>query len=221
MFLGTHFFNPPRYLRLLEIIPGNNTRKEIVDFFLDFGSVVLGKETVLCKDTPAFIANRLGIYSLMSTIHSVEKNNLSVSEVDFLTGTLIGRPKSATFRTMDVVGLDTAVNVSKNLLKDLKNDESVSMFKLPSSVKSLYNNKQWGDKTGRGFYKKEIKENGKRVFYETNLKTLEYKDVEKIKDESLLEIKKSEQLNVRIKKLIKLKNKYGDFYRSTFYDTFG
>lgn len=220
MFLGTHFFNPPRYLRLLEIIPGNNTRKEIVDFFLDFGSVVLGKETVLCKDTPAFIANRLGIYSLMSTIHSVEKNNLSVSEVDFLTGTLIGRPKSATFRTMDVVGLDTAVNVSKNLLKDLKNDESVSMFKLPSSVKSLYNNKQWGDKTGRGFYKKEIKENGKRVFYETNLKTLEYKDVEKIKDESLLEIKKSEQLNVRIKKLIKLKNKYGDFYRSTFYDTF-
>jgi 3-hydroxyacyl-CoA dehydrogenase len=220
MFLGTHFFNPPRYLRLLEIIPGNNTRKEIVDFFLDFGSVVLGKETVLCKDTPAFIANRLGIYSLMSTIHSVEKNNLSVSEVDFLTGTLIGRPKSATFRTMDVVGLDTAVNVSKNLLKDLKNDESVSMFKLPSSVKSLYNNKQWGDKTGRGFYKKEIKENGKRVFYEINLKTLEYKDVEKIKDESLLEIKKSEQLNVRIKKLIKLKNKYGDFYRSTFYDTF-
>jgi 3-hydroxyacyl-CoA dehydrogenase len=220
MFLGTHFFNPPRYLRLLEIIPGNNTRKEIVDFFLDFGSVVLGKETVLCKDTPAFIANRLGIYSLMSTIHSVEKNNLSVSEVDFLTGTLIGRPKSATFRTMDVVGLDTAVNVSKNLLKDLKNDESVSMFKLPSSVKSLYNNKKWGDKTGRGFYKKEIKENGKRVFYEINLKTLEYKDVEKIKDESLLEIKKSEQLNVRIKKLIKLKNKYGDFYRSTFYDTF-
>ena len=120
MFLGTHFFNPPRYLRLLEIIPGKETKKQIVDFFIEFGSVVLGKETVLCKDTPAFIANRLGIYSLMSTIHSVEKNNLSVSEVDFLTGTLIGRPKSATFRTMDVVGLDTAVNVSKNLLKDLK-----------------------------------------------------------------------------------------------------
>ena len=220
MFLGTHFFNPPRYLRLLEIIPGKETKKQIVDFFIEFGSVVLGKETVLCKDTPAFIANRLGIYSLMSTIHSVEKNNLSVSEVDFLTGTLIGRPKSATFRTMDVVGLDTAVNVSKNLLKDLKKDESVSMFELPTSVKSLYINKQWGDKTGRGFYKKEIKEKGKRVFYEINLKTLEYKGFEKIKDKSLLEIKKSEKLEDRIKKLINLKNKYGDFYRSTFYDTF-
>ena len=220
MFLGTHFFNPPRYLRLLEIIPGKETKKQIIDFFIEFGSVVLGKETVLCKDTPAFIANRLGIYSLMSTIHSVEKNNLSVSEVDFLTGTLIGRPKSATFRTMDVVGLDTAVNVSKNLLKDLKKDESVSMFELPTSVKSLYINKQWGDKTGRGFYKKEIKEKGKRVFYEINLKTLEYKGFEKIKDKSLLEIKKSEQLEDRIKKLINLKNKYGDFYRSTFYDTF-
>ena len=220
MFLGTHFFNPPRYLRLLEIIPGKDTKKQIIDFFIEFGSVVLGKETVLCKDTPAFIANRLGIYSLMSTIHSVEKNNLSVSDVDFLTGTLIGRPKSATFRTMDVVGLDTAVNVSKNLLKDLKNDESVSMFELPTSVKSLYINKQWGDKTGRGFYKKEIKEKGKRVFYEIDLKTLKYKDTEKTKDESLLEIKKSDQLEVRIKKLINLKNKYGDFYRSTFYDTF-
>ena len=220
MFLGTHFFNPPRYLRLLEIIPGKETKKQIIDFFIEFGSVVLGKETVLCKDTPAFIANRLGIYSLMSTIHSVEKNNLSVSEVDFLTGTLIGRPKSATFRTMDVVGLDTAVNVSKNLLKDLKKDESVSMFELPTSVKSLYINKQWGDKTGRGFYKKEIKEKGKRVFYEINLKTLEYKGFEKIKDKSLLEIKKSEKLEDRIKKLINLKNKYGDFYRSTFYDTF-
>ena len=135
-FLGTHFFNPPRYLKLLEIIPGEQTRKDIIDYFMKFGSLILGKDTVLCKDTPAFIANRLGIYSLMSTIHSVEKYKLSISEVDFLTGPLIGRPKSATFRTMDVVGLDTAVNVSNNLLKDLKNDESVSMFKLPGSVKN-------------------------------------------------------------------------------------
>ena len=114
MFFGTHFFNPPRYLRLLEIIPGNETKKHIINYFLKFGSLVLGKETVLCKDTPAFIANRLGIYSLMSTIHYVERYSLSVSEVDSLTGTIIGRQKSATFRTMDVVGLDTAVNVSNN-----------------------------------------------------------------------------------------------------------
>ena len=164
MFLGTHFFNPPRYLRLLEIIPGKETNKKLVDFFVDFGSTTLGKETVICKDTPAFIANRLGIYSLMSTIHSVEKYNMTVSEVDFLTGPIIGRQKSATFRTMDVVGLDTAVNVSNNLLNDLKNDESVSMFSLPKSVKKLYENKQWGDKTGMGFYKKEVDEKGKKTF---------------------------------------------------------
>ena len=164
LFLGTHFFNPPRYLRLLEIIPGKETKKAVIDFFMDFGSKTLGKETVICKDTPAFIANRLGIYSLMSTIHSVEKFKLKVAEVDFLTGPIIGRPKSATFRTMDVVGLDTAVNVSNNLLKDLKNDESLSMFKLPDSVKKLYKNKQWGDKTGSGFYKKEVDEKGKKTF---------------------------------------------------------
>ena len=132
---------------------------------MKFGSLILGKDTVLCKDTPAFIANRLYI-SLMSTIHSVEKYKLSISEVDFLTGPLIGRPKSATFRTMDVVGLDTAVNVSNNLLKDLKNDESVSMFKLPGSVKKLYNKQQWGDKIGMGFYKKEVDEKGRKTFYQ-------------------------------------------------------
>ncbi len=220
LFLGTHFFNPPRYLRLLEIIPGKETKKSVIDFFIDFGSKTLGKETVICKDTPAFIANRLGIYSLMSTIHSVEKFNLKVSEVDFLTGPIIGRPKSATFRTMDVVGLDTAVNVSNNLLKDLKEDESVSMFKLPGSVKKLYNNKQWGDKTGKGFYKKEVDEKGKKTFYEINLKTDKYETYENNQDKELLNIKKEESLDKRITDLVSLKTKHGDFYRSIFYDSF-
>ena len=220
MFLGTHFFNPPRYLRLLEIIPGKETKKELVNFFMEFGFKTLGKETVLCKDTPAFIANRLGIYSLMSTIHSVEKFNLNVSEVDFLTGPIIGRPKSATFRTMDVVGLDTAVNVSNNLLKDLKEDESVSMFKLPSSVKKLYENNQWGDKTGKGFYKKEVKENGKKVFYQINLETHTYENYKNPNNKDLLNIKKEENLEERITKLLSLKTKHGDFYRSIFYDSF-
>ena len=220
MFLGTHFFNPPRYLRLLEIIPGKETKKELVNFFMEFGFITLGKETVLCKDTPAFIANRLGIYSLMSTIHSVEKFNLNVSEVDFLTGPIIGRPKSATFRTMDVVGLDTAVNVSNNLLKDLKEDESVSMFKLPSSVKKLYENNQWGDKTGKGFYKKEVKENGKKVFYQINLETHTYENYKNPNNKDLLNIKKEENLEERITKLLSLKTKHGDFYRSIFYDSF-
>ena len=220
LFLGTHFFNPPRYLRLLEIIPGKETKKTIINFFIDFGTKILGKETVICKDTPAFIANRLGIYSLMSTIHSVEKFNLKVSEVDFLTGPIIGRPKSATFRTMDVVGLDTAVNVSNNLLKDLKEDESVSMFKLPDSVKKLYNNKQWGDKTGKGFYKKEVDEKGKKTFYEINLNTDKYETYENNQDKELLNIKKEENLDKRITDLVSLKTKHGDFFRSIFYDSF-
>ena len=219
-FLGTHFFNPPRYLKLLEIIPGEQTRKDVIDYFMKFGSLILGKDTVLCKDTPAFIANRLGIYSLMSTIHSVEKYKLSISEVDFLTGPLIGRPKSATFRTMDVVGLDTAVNVSNNLLKDLKNDESVSMFKLPDSVKKLYNNKQWGDKTGMGFYKKEVDEKGRKTFYQINTKTDKYETYENNQDKELLNIKKEESLDKRIVDLVSLKTKHGDFYRSIFYDSF-
>ena len=220
MFFGTHFFNPPRYLRLLEIIPGNETKKHIIDYFLKFGSLVLGKETVLCKDTPAFIANRLGIYSLMSTIHYVEKYSLSVSEVDSLTGTIIGRQKSATFRTMDVVGLDTAVNVSNNLLKDLDNDESKETFKLPDLVKDLYEKKLWGDKTKKGFYKKEIDKNGKKRFMEINFKTMSYQEPKNTTDSSIKEAKKVEGLKERLKHLFNMEGKYGDFYRSTFCDSF-
>ena len=129
----------------------------------------MGKETVECKDTPAFIANRLGIYSIMSSIHSVEEMGLGISEVDVLTGTLIGRPKSATFRTMDVVGLDTAVNVANNLQKDLKEDESIFKFKLPLMVEKLYNKNFWGDKTKQGFYKKTINEKRKKEILEIEL----------------------------------------------------
>jgi 3-hydroxyacyl-CoA dehydrogenase len=127
-FAGTHFFNPPRYLRLLEIIPGPKTNPEVIDFLMDFGDRFLGKETVLCKDTPAFIANRIGVYAIISGMHAIEKMGLSVSEVDKLTGPIIGRAKSATFRTMDVVGLDTTVNVSNNLYKTLTHDESRDKF---------------------------------------------------------------------------------------------
>ena len=121
---------------------------------MNYGSLFLGKETVLCKDTPAFIANRIGIYSIMSAMHTIDEMGLSVGEVDFLTGPKIGRAKSATFRTMDVVGLDTTVNVSNNLSVSLKEDESIDRFKLPKSVKELYKRNWLGDKTKQGYYKK-------------------------------------------------------------------
>src|SRR5690606_19295145 len=136
-FAGTHFFNPPRYLRLLEIIPGPRTKADIIDFLMDYGDRFLGKETVLCKDTPAFIANRIGIYAIMSSMHTREKMEMGVSKVDKLNGTSIGRAKSATFRTMDVVGLDTTVNVYNNLYKTLEQDESRDKFKPPASVEKL------------------------------------------------------------------------------------
>src|SRR6218665_4202691 len=122
-FCGTHFFNPPRYLKLLEIIPTPHTKPEVISFLLEYGEKFLGKTMVLCKDTPAFIANRVGVYGIMALFHLVEKMGLTVEEVDKLTGPVLGRPKSATFRTGDVVGLDTLINVANNLYAGLPNDE--------------------------------------------------------------------------------------------------
>ncbi|MCS6982544.1 MAG: 3-hydroxyacyl-CoA dehydrogenase family protein, partial [Flavobacteriales bacterium] len=130
-FCGTHFFNPPRYLRLLEIIPGPQTDPDIIDFWLDYGSRFLGKTTVLCKDTPAFIANRIGVFGIMALFHNIREMGLTVEEVDKLTGPVLGRPKSATFRTADVVGLDTLANVAQGLKANLPHDEAARYFELP------------------------------------------------------------------------------------------
>ncbi|MEP1086860.1 3-hydroxyacyl-CoA dehydrogenase/enoyl-CoA hydratase family protein [Algoriphagus sp.] len=219
-FVGTHFFNPPRYLRLLEIIPGPKTKPEIVDFLMEYGDKFLGKETVLCKDTPAFIANRIGVYAIISAMHTIEKMGLGVSEVDKLTGTLIGRAKSATFRTMDVVGLDTTVNVANNLYKALPNDESREKFKLPKIVEVLYNNKWFGDKTGQGYFKMIRHKDGTKELKELDFKTFEYKDVEKPKFKALEAAKEIEDLKKRIKFLVNFEDKAGEFYRATFYDLF-
>lgn len=219
-FAGTHFFNPPRYLRLLEIIPAPKTNPEIIDFLMDFGDRLLGKETVLCKDTPAFIANRIGVYAIISGMHAVEKMGLSVSEVDKLTGTLIGRAKSATFRTMDVVGLDTTVNVANNLYKALSHDESREKFKLPNIVEVLYENKWWGDKTGQGYFKMIRHEDGRKELMELDLKTFEYKDVEKPKFKAVEASKEIDDLRKRIKFLVNFDDRAGEFYRTTFYDLF-
>jgi 3-hydroxyacyl-CoA dehydrogenase len=126
-FCGTHFFNPPRYLRLLEIIPTPFTDPEVVDFLMHYGDVHLGKTTVLCKDTPAFIANRIGVFSIMSIFHIMDKLQLSVDEIDALTGPIIGRPKSATFRTADVVGIDTLVKVAKGVADNCPTEPNQSL----------------------------------------------------------------------------------------------
>src|SRR3989344_2320669 len=160
-FCGTHFFNPPRYLKLLEIIPTPNTSQEIIDFLMEYGEKRLGKTTVLCKDTPAFIANRIGVYSIMSLFHITEKLGLTVEEIDKLTGPVLGRPKSATFRTCDMVGLDTLANVAKGLKHACKDDEANALFALPSYVQKLLDNKWLGDKTGQDFYKKTKTPEGK------------------------------------------------------------
>lgn len=215
-FCGTHFFNPPRYLRLLEIIPTKDTRQDVVDFLMEYGDKYLGKTTVLCKDTPAFIANRVGVYSLMSLLHVVEKLDLSVEEVDKLTGPVLGRAKSATFRTGDVVGLDTLVMVANGLVQNCPNDEAKDQFQLPGYLKAMIENKWFGDKTGQGFYKKIKNKEGKSEILALDLKTLEYKPSQKVKFPTLELTKPISDLKERVKVLVQGKDKAGEFYRLTF-----
>jgi 3-hydroxyacyl-CoA dehydrogenase len=153
-FCGTHFFNPPRYLRLLEIIPAPETDPEVISFLMEYGDRHLGKTTVQCKDTPAFIANRVGVFGFMAVFHAMQELGLNIDEVDALTGTILGRPKSATFRTGDVVGLDTLVHVARALPGNVPNDEAKDIFKMPAFLEKMVENKWLGDKTGQGFYKK-------------------------------------------------------------------
>lgn len=219
-FCGTHFFNPPRYLRLLEIIPGPKTDPEIIDYLMHYGDLYLGKETVLCKDTPAFIANRIGIYAIMSAMHTIEEMEMTVGEVDRLTGPIIGRAKSATFRTMDVVGLDTTVNVANNLHAGLPNDESKEKFVLPGIVKEVHERGWFGDKSGQGYFKKTKDADGKRTILELDLKTFEYVERTRANFKALDAVKDQENLKERVKTLVNFDDKAGEFYRKTFYDTF-
>jgi 3-hydroxyacyl-CoA dehydrogenase len=215
-FCGTHFFNPPRYLKLLEIIPTKHTTKEVVDFLMKYGEQYLGKTTVLCKDTPAFIANRVGVYSIMSLLHIVEKMGLTVEEVDKLTGPVLGRPKSATFRTCDVVGLDTLVMVANGLKQNCPEDEAKKLFVIPAYIQKMVDNKWVGDKTGQGFYKKVKNAEGKSEILALDLKTMEYKPSQKVKFPTLELTKSIDKLKERLKILISGKDKAGEFYRATF-----
>jgi 3-hydroxyacyl-CoA dehydrogenase len=215
-FCGTHFFNPPRYLQLLEIIPTDKTNADVVAFLMDFGSRFLGKKTVLCKDTPAFIANRVGVYSIMSLFHLVEEMGLTVEEVDKLTGPVLGRPKSATFRTCDVVGLDTLVHVANGLRDNCKTDEENAKFELPNYVSQMVANNWLGSKSKQGFYKKAINAEGKSEILTLDLKTLEYRSAIKAKFASLEAVKSIDDLKKRTKALFSSQDKAGEFYRKLF-----
>lgn len=219
-FCGMHFFNPPRYMRLLEIIPCEHTKQEIVDFLLQYGDLYLGKETVLCKDTPAFIANRVGVFAIMSGLHAVEKYGLTVGEVDRLTGPIIGRAKSATFRTLDVVGLDTTIKVAQGVAQNVPNDERKEMFELPNIVKELDKRKWYGDKTQQGYFKKTKDEKGKTVILELDLTTYEYKETEKPDIKVYGKAKDEDNLSKRFAIFLNDDSKYGEFFRTTFYDVF-
>lgn len=207
-FCGTHFFNPARYLKLFEIIPGPKTSTEVLDFLNNYGEKFLGKTSVVAKDTPAFIGNRIGIYGIQSLFHLVKEMGLTVEEVDKLTGPVIGRPKSATFRTVDVVGLDTLVHVANGLYEGVQNDEAHDLFKLPDFINKMMENKWFGSKTGSGFYKKE----GKDILT-LDLDTMQYRAAKKASFATLELTKTIEKPIDRFKILITGKDKAGEFYR--------
>ena len=216
-FLGTHFFNPPRYLRLLEIIPTKETDPALVEFMMQFGEINLGKETVLCKDTPAFIANRVGVYAMALIFKLTEELGLSIQDVDKLTGPALGRPKTGTFRLADLVGLDTAVKVIEGMQANCPDDEQVQALGMPAFLKHLVDNNFLGNKSGKGFFEatSERDEKGKRVILGLNLKTLEYELPQKTSLPSLTVSKQIDDLGRRVSALVKQEDAGGQLIRKS------
>jgi 3-hydroxyacyl-CoA dehydrogenase len=212
-FFGTHFFNPPRYLRLLEIIPGPDTEPGIIDFMMHYGDVFLGKQTVLCKDTPAFIANRVGIYAISNIFKIVQDMGLTIEEVDTLTGPVSGKPKTGTFRLSDLVGLDTSGHVMNGIAQNCPDDEQHEIFSIPDFMHQMLDKKLLGDKTKKGFYMKTKDEKGKRKILSLDLNTLEYRDKIKPNLPAVKLAKKSDDLAKRTRMLFEAEGKEGEFTR--------
>lgn len=219
-FCGTHFFNPPRYLKLLEIIPTQDTDPEVVDFLMGYGEKYLGKTTVLAKDTPAFIGNRIGVFSIMSLLQYVARSGLTVEQVDKLTGPIVGRPKSATFRTADVVGLDTLALVAKNLGQSTTDAIEKGVMQVPAFVDTMIANQWLGSKNGQGFFKKTKTAAGKSEILALDLGSLTYRASEKVSFPALEQAKAMDGLADRLRFLLADKGTAGDFYRATFYPLF-
>lgn len=215
-FCGTHFFNPPRYLKLFEIIPGPKTSPEVLEFLNEYGEKFLGKTSVVAKDTPAFIGNRIGIFGIQSLFHQVKEMGLTIEEVDKLTGPVIGRPKSATFRTVDVVGLDTLVHVSKGIYDNVPDDEEHGIFQIPGFIDTMMENKWLGSKSGQGFYKKVKNDDGSSEILSLDLDSMEYRKSKKASFGTLEKTKSVDKVSDRFPILIKGEDKAGEFYRKNF-----
>ena len=212
-FAVTHFFNPPRYLKLFEVVPGPNCDQAVTDFLMMYGDKFLGKTSVLAKDTPAFIGNRIGIFSIMNLFHIVKEMGLTIEEVDKLTGPVIGRPKSATFRTIDVVGLDTLVHTANGVKDNCPEDEMKAQFEIPAFVNQMMENKWLGSKTKQGFYKKSVNADGKKEILSLDLNTLEYRSKKRASFATLELTKTIDNVGDRFKVLVKGKDRAGEFYR--------
>ncbi|MBI1183070.1 3-hydroxyacyl-CoA dehydrogenase [bacterium] len=214
-FCGTHFFNPPRYLRLLEVIPTAHTKPEVTQFFMEYGDLYLGKTTVQAKDTPAFIANRVGVFSILLIFQLMKEFELSVEEIDAITGPVVGRPKSATFRTCDVVGIDTLVKVADNLYSDCPDDESRAYYQVPDFVRTMVEKGWIGDKGGQGFYKKIKTKEGSEILA-LDINTLEYSPKSKPRFASIGAVREEENLLKRIATLYQFPDKGGAFSKKFF-----
>ncbi len=219
-FCGTHFFNPPRYLRLLEIIPTPHTDPDVIRFLLEYGDLYLGKTTVLCKDSPAFIANRVGVFSILTIFKLMDKLELNIDQIETLTGPIIGRPKSATFRTADVVGIDTLVKVAHGIYESCPSDESRDTFTIPAWLDKMVANNWLGDKSGQGFFSKTKNEKGEREILTLDLKSFQYKPRVRTSFGGMEAAKPLDDLKERLKILIQAKDKSGEFYRQFHYEIF-
>jgi 3-hydroxyacyl-CoA dehydrogenase len=199
---GTHFFNPPRYMKLVELIPGPNTSAEVLETLSDFCDRRLGKGVVKAKDTPNFIANRIGTYSMLNALRLMSKLGMTVEEVDACTGPAVGWPKSATFRTADIVGLDVLVHVVKNIYETAPNDESREAYRVPALVEEMAKRNWLGDKTGQGFYKRVKGGEGEREILTLDVNTMEYRERQKARFASIEAGKAIEDTRERLRALV-------------------
>jgi 3-hydroxyacyl-CoA dehydrogenase len=220
-FLGTHFFNPPRYMKLLELIPTPETALEVLDSVANFGDRVLGKGIVLANDTPNFIGNRIGAFFTMTVLHRMVKDGFSIEEIDLLTGSVIGMPKSATFRTIDIVGLDVTDHVIANLAEALPNDECHDLFVLPDFMQKMLARGLLGEKAGQGFYKKmKSASDGGSEILTIDLETFEYRERQKPRFPSVDMARNIEDVGKRAAALADSPDRAGEFYRKVMCDLF-